>query len=62
MEDELGTICISAFALAVVPAWQHPQTGEWGWLEGAPGPNLSSLYTLFYSVIYNSVERGLLVD
>ena len=26
MEDELGTICISAFALAVVLARQHPQT------------------------------------
>ena len=43
MADELGTICVSAFALAVVLAHQHPQTtyvpgrGEWGWLEGAPG-------------------------
>ena len=26
MEDEFGTICVRALALAVVPAQHHPQT------------------------------------
>ena len=91
----MGTICVSAFALAVVPPGSthrphmYPtpgRRGEWGWSEDALEqyrppqlntnaiigtlnilaanvltqivPNLSSLYTLFYSVIYNSVGLG----